>query len=166
MVHIVGTGSFINELKEMVIEYNLQSKFIFHGRHPVEEMGKFYSIADACIMGLIGDSIIGHTIPNKLQGYMAAGKTVIAAIDGAASKIIQSANCGIAVSSGDTEALSQGIQDFLNHPEKYKECGENGRRYFKEHFYKDQHIKSVEAVVEVLNRKEADKWIPYLKIER
>lgn len=166
LVHIVGTGSFLNELKKIVTEYNLQSKFIFHGRHPVEEMGKFYSIADACIMGLIGDSIIGHTIPNKLQGYMAAGKTVIAAIDGAANKIIQSANCGIAVSSNDVGALSQGIQDFLEHPEKYKKCGENGRQYFKEHFYKDQHIKSVETVVEILNRKEADKWIPYLKTER
>lgn len=165
LVHIVGTGSFVNELKEMVIEYKLESKFIFHGRHPVEEMGKFYSIADACIMGLTGESIIGHTIPNKLQGYMAAGKTVIAAIDGAANNIIQSSNCGIAVSADDINALSQGIQDFLDHPEKYKNCGENGRRYFKKHFYKDQHIKSVESVIKILNRKEADKWIPYLKIE-
>lgn len=165
LVHIVGTGSFLTELKAMVKGYDLQSKFIFHGRHPVEEMGKFYAIADVCIMGLTGQSIIGHTIPNKLQGYMAAGKTVIAAIDGAAGRVIQSANCGIAVPAGDVDALSKGIQDFLDHPETYKMCGENGRRYFKEHFHKDQHIKSVETVIETLNKEEADQWIPYLKIE-
>lgn len=128
-------------------------------------MGKFYALADACIMGLTGESIIGHTIPNKLQGYMAAGKTVIAAIDGAAGRVIQAANCGIAVPAGDVEALSRGIQNFLDHPEKYKECGENGRHYFKENFHKDQHIKSVETVIQTLNREEADQWIPYLKIE-
>lgn len=165
LVHIVGTGSYVNELKTMVKEYGLQSRFIFHGRHPVEEMGRFYSIADACIMGLIGESIIGHTIPNKLQGYMAAGKTVIAAIDGAAANVIRSAECGIAVSAGDAEALAKGIQDFLDYPEKYSGCGENGRQYFKEHFHKDQHIKSVETVIEVLNREDAEQWIPYLKIE-
>lgn len=113
-------------------------------------MPKFYSIADACFMGLIGTSIIGHTIPNKLQGYMAAGKTVIAAIDGAAQKVIRDAKCGIAVPADDVNALADGIQDFIDYPEKYKDCGENGRKYFKQHFHKTIHLDLIEKAMKQL----------------
>lgn len=149
-VHVVGTGSYIAGLKMLVEEKNLDDRFIFHGRHLVEEMPKFYSIADACFMGLIGTSIIGHTIPNKLQGYMAAGKTVIAAIDGAAQKVICDAKCGIAVPADDVNALADGIQDFIDYPEKYKDCGENGRRYFKQHFHKTIHLDLIEKAMKQL----------------
>lgn len=149
-VHVVGTGSYIADLKMLVEEKNLDDRFIFHGRHPVEEMPKFYSIADACFMGLIGTSIIGHTIPNKLQGYMAAGKTVIAAIDGAAQKVIRDAKCGIAVPADNVNALADGIQDFIDYPEKYKDCGENGRKYFKQHFHKTIHLDLIEKAMKQL----------------
>lgn len=149
-VHVVGTGSYMADLKKLVKERNLDDRFIFHGRHPVEEMPKFYSIADACFMGLIGTSIIGHTIPNKLQGYMAAGKTVIAAIDGAAQKVICDAKCGIAVPADDVNALADGIQDFIDYPEKYEDCGENGRKYFKQHFHKTIHLDLIEKAMKQL----------------
>lgn len=149
-VHVVGTGSYMADLKKLVKERNLDDRFIFHGRHPVEEMPKFYSIADACFMGLIGTSIIGHTIPNKLQGYMAAGKTVIAAIDGVAQKVICDAKCGIAVLADDVNALADGIQDFIDYPEKYEDCGENGRKYFKQHFHKTIHLDLIEKAMKQL----------------
>lgn len=153
-VHIVGTGSYKDTLVNLVKKKGLQDTFIFHGRHPVEEMGRFYSMADACFMGLIGTSIIGHTIPGKLQGYMAAGKTVIAAINGAAGNIVREAQCGIAVKAGDAEGLAEALTDFLEHREKYARCGENGRQYFKDHFHKDIHIESIEHAMESLVRKE------------
>lgn len=153
-VHIVGTGSYKDTLEDLVKKKKLEDTFIFHGRHPVEEMGKFYSIADACFMGLMGTSIIGHTIPSKLQGYMAAGKTVIAAINGAAGNVIREAKCGIAVEAGNAEALADALTDFIEHKEKYKDCGENGRQYFKAHFHKDIHIESIEHAMESLVRKE------------
>lgn len=164
-VHIVGTGSYLKDLQKLVNQYGLMSKFVFHGRHPVEEMGRFYAIADACIMGLTGDSIIGHTIPNKLQGYMAAGKTVIAAIDGAAGNVIRTAECGIAVPAKDVNALAEGIQDYLDFPSKYQSCGENGRIYFKNHFHKDQHMQAVEEVMNYLAEEGMKQCVPYLKIE-
>ena len=146
-VHIVGTGRYMNELKKMVKSKGLNSRFTFHGRHTVEEMPRFYSIADACFLGLTGESIISNTIPSKLQGYMAAGKPVIASLNGSAQKIINQFHCGIAVPASDADALADAMSDFLNHPEKYKNCGENGREYFKEYFHKDKHLDAVESIL-------------------
>ena len=86
-IHIVGDGTYLDECKRLAREYGIKDKIIFYGRRPVEEMPKFYKMADACLLTLKDDTWIGRTIPAKLQGYMAAGKPVIGAINGAAQQI-------------------------------------------------------------------------------
>lgn len=137
LIHIVGDGSALEECKEMVQKLQIQERFIFHGRYPVTEMPKFYKIADACLLTLTGDSLIGMTIPSKLQGYMAAGKPVIASINGASRKIIEASKCGVCVNAGDDLALSKAMEDFIINRSNYEECGKNGRNYFQDNFTLD-----------------------------
>ena len=96
-VHIVGDGSFLSTLKKMVTDKGLDEYFVFYGRKPVKDMPIYYQIADVCLLTLKGDSNVGMTIPSKLQGYMAAGKPVLAAINGSAKEIIKDSECGISV---------------------------------------------------------------------
>lgn len=136
-IHIVGDGSALEDCKAMVQSLHMQEKFIFHGRVPVSDMPEFYKCADACLLTLTGDSSIGLTIPSKLQGYMAAGKPVIAAINGASQKIIEAAECGICVNAGDDLALAKALEDFIINRPHYDACEKNGRDYFQKHFTLD-----------------------------
>lgn len=143
-VHFVGDGSCLKKCKAVVRGKGLEDIVIFHGRHPLDEMPYFYKLADACLLTLKGDNLIGLTIPSKLQGYMAAGKVVIGAINGAAKEVIRESKCGICVNASDSKGLAEAMKDFIDNPDKYKDCGENGRKYFMDHFTKNKFMESLE----------------------
>ncbi|MBT9175681.1 MAG: GDP-mannose-dependent alpha-(1-6)-phosphatidylinositol monomannoside mannosyltransferase [candidate division WS2 bacterium] len=148
-IHFVGDGSYLEKSKTIASSKGLNDIVIFHGRHPLDRMPDFYKIADACLLTLKAENLIGLTMPSKLQGYMAAGKAVIGAINGAAQEVIKESQCGLCVNAGDSKALAEAMKDFIESPVKYKSCGENGREYFKKHFTKDIYMKKLE---EELNR--------------
>jgi glycosyltransferase involved in cell wall biosynthesis len=144
-VHFVGDGSYLEESKKITKEKGLSDYVEFHGRHKLEEMPKFYKLADACLLTLKADNLVGLTMPSKLQGYMAAGRPVIGAIDGAAKEVIEESKCGVCVNASDSQQFAIAIQDFIENPDRYNDCGENGRKYFKETFIKDIYMEKLET---------------------
>ena len=154
LVHVVGIGPALEPLKESVRRLQVEEHFRFHGRHPISKMPDFYRLADACLLTLYDDNAAGATIPGKLQGYLSAGKPVIAAINGAAAKVIADARCGLRAPSGEANALAEIMTDFIEHPERYRQCGENGRRYFEENFSLDIFVTALEKRLEALCQKE------------
>ena len=149
-LHIVGTGSAIGELKLFVAGHGLQDRVVFHGRHPVEEMPSFYRMADACVLTLhVPDAPwISSTLPSRLQGYMAAGKPVLAAVDGSAAEVIVESGCGAAVPATDSAGLAALMVDFIDNREMYAACGERGREYFRENFMRSRYMDEMEALLE------------------
>ncbi len=136
-VHLVGSGSMLDELKEIVRKENMQAIIVFHGQHPMNEMHKYYKLADALVITLRGNNFVGNTMPGKLQTYMTTGKPIFGAINGAAKEVIDEAECGACVSSGDYRGLANLMTDFLDNPNKYANCGQNARDYFKNNFTKE-----------------------------
>ena len=148
-LHVVGTGSAIGELESFVLQRGLQEHVVFHGRHPVEEMPSFYRMADACVLTLHvpGAPWISSTLPSRLQGYMAAGKPVLAAIDGSAAEVIAESGCGVAVPATDSAGLAALMADFIDNREKYADCGERGRVYFGKNFMRGRYMDEIEALL-------------------
>lgn len=151
-VHFVGDGSCLEEMKTYVKKNGMDDIVVFHGRRPVEEMPKYYKLASACLVSLKADSQIGLTLPSKVQGYMAAGKPIIGMIDGSAQEVIDESRCGVCVPSGDIEGLATAMKSFIQQPEKYKDCGENGREYFKKNFAKAIFMERLEAELDNLRK--------------
>lgn len=149
-VHIVGDGSYLQKSKQLAKEKQLEEIVIFHGRHPLDKMPEFYKLADACLLTLKDDNKTGLTMPSKLQSYMAAGKTVIGAINGAAHEIVNESKCGVCVDASDSMALSKVMRDFIKNTNSFKDCGKNGREYFKKHFTKEIFIKELENTLKGL----------------
>lgn len=143
-IHFVGAGSKLEDLKKMVDDYGLNEKVVFHGFQKMETLPGFYAMADACLLTLAYDSEVGLTIPAKLQGYMAAGKPVVAAISGDAKKIINESECGYQVEAGDYEGLAKIMLKVVNNPLQLREMGENGRMYFNKYFAKKPVIDKLE----------------------
>jgi len=146
-VHFVGDGSYLEASRQLVHKKGLDRIVEFHGWHPLEKMSDFYKKADACLLTLKDESVVGRTIPTKLPGYMAAGKPVIGAINGSAQEIIKESKCGVCVNASDFSGLAKAMKDFIQNPDKYKECGENGRRYFGENFTKTMYIEKLEKTL-------------------
>lgn len=148
-LHIVGTGSVIGDCERYVGDNGLEDKVIFHGRHPFEEMPDFYRMADACVLTLNVPRApwISSTLPSRLQGYMAAGKPILAAISGSAAKVIRESGCGQAVPAGDSEGLAELMEDFIDNRAAYSGCGDAGRAYFRANFTKDRYMDEIESLL-------------------
>lgn len=151
LFHIVGGGIELARLQNQVKEKDLEN-VIFYGRRPVEEMPKFYSMADAMLVTLTGDPLLSLTLPGKVQSYMAAGKAIIGAIDGETKTIVEEAQCGFIAKSCDVKALSENILRFSRLSEEDKiEMEKNSNQYYEQFFSKKLFFKELIARIEKIN---------------
>jgi glycosyltransferase involved in cell wall biosynthesis len=155
-LHIVGTGSALDECINFVKMNKLDQLVIFHGKHSFEEMPHFYRMTNACVLTLNVPKApwISSTLPSRLQGYMAAGKPVLAAINGSAKEVIAESGCGRTVEAGDSAGLAHLLEDFIDNRSHYKECGANGRNYFKRNFNKARYMDEIESLLLKLTKDE------------
>lgn len=84
-----------------------------------------------------------HAIPNKLFEYMAAGIPVIASNFYLLKKIINQNNCGICVDPENPKEIAESIEYLIEHPEKAKEMGENGKEAVLKKFNWDSESKKI-----------------------
>ncbi|PWM44751.1 MAG: glycosyltransferase WbuB [Clostridiales bacterium] len=138
--HIVGDGSELDNCKILAEKYNLKS-VVFYGRKPVEQMPKYYAMADAMIITMQSDPVLSLTVPGKLQTYMLAGKPIIGAINGETYSIIKKADCGYAGEAEDQYALANNVRLFiLNRDNTF---GENSYNYYLKNFSKNTFCKTL-----------------------
>lgn len=136
--HIVGDGSRLDACKKLAEEMDLQN-VIFYGRKPIEQMPQFYSMADAMLITLKRIEALSYTLPGKVQSYMAAGKPIIGAINGEASKVISDSACGFTCEAEDHIAFADLIRKFCDSEEK-EQMKENAQSYYTNHYTKKQFI--------------------------
>ena len=67
--HIVGDGSEYENLKKQAAGLE---NVIFYGRKAMEDMPKYYAMADAMLVTMQKDAVLSMTLPGKVQSYMAA----------------------------------------------------------------------------------------------
>lgn len=144
-LHMVGGGSEYERIRELTKTLGLEDIITFYGPVSFKDSFEFYKKADACVLTLDGSTRIGDTLPGKLQTYMAAGKPVIAAANGACMSVIKESGCGECVAAGDHEGLGRVLLQFAEDKEHYSSCGDKAREYFRSHFTKEMHFETLEA---------------------
>lgn len=142
--HIVGGGSEFENVKKMAAETGADEIITFYGPKPFKEAMEYYRIADACILTLDGSTHIGDTLPGKVQTYMAAGKPILGAMNGAGFEVIMESGAGKCVKAGDAQGLSDIFMDFIENKADYTDCGDKAREYFKQNFTEEIHFKTLE----------------------
>lgn len=141
--HIVGDGSELESVKKLANEYRLTS-VTFYGRKTLDEMPKYYAMADAMLIAMQKDPIISLALPGKVQTYMAAGKPIIGAIDGEAQAVINEAKCGLCGDAEDAEQFAQNARIFMADEADRKSYSDNTVAYYSEHFSKSGFLNSIE----------------------
>jgi colanic acid biosynthesis glycosyl transferase WcaI len=132
---IVGDGRMRPWVETQVQERGLKENIHLLGRHPVQAMPRFFSLADVLLVTLRKDPIFELTIPSKVQPYLACARPIIAALDGEGARVIKEAEAGVVCPSGDPEALSEAVLALYSMSKKEREAmGLRGRDYFEKHF--------------------------------
>ncbi len=141
--HIVGDGKEIDACRTLA--GTLEAPVIFHGRKPVEEMPKYYAMADAMLVTMKNDPVISLTVPGKLQSYLAAGKPVIGAIGGETQRVILEAKAGVCANAEDAEGLAKCVREFL-HSDK-QAFAMNAIMYYAENYTKNQFMEKLQSIL-------------------
>ena len=145
--HIIGGGSEYESTVALANETGASKIIKFYGPKPFKEAMQYYRIADACIITLDGSNHIGDTLPGKVQTYMATGKPIIGALNGAGHQVIEESKCGYCAEAGDYEGLAGALSRFMSDQSMNKTLGENAKAYFMENFTQDKHFEQLEQVL-------------------
>ncbi len=139
-IHFVVLGDG-NSREWMLNEVKLRGLTSFHlpGRFPVETMPGFMQKASALLVTLADQPIFAATVPNKVQAYLAAGRPIIACLNGEGARLVVEAEAGLATPAEDARALADTILNLYHSPHEILEkMGKNGREYYQQHFNHDR----------------------------
>lgn len=147
---LVGSGSMSNWIEQQIIAKKLDN-IIMTGRFPSSVMPLIFSRSTGLIVTLKRDEIFAYTIPSKIQAYLAAGRPIIAAVDGEGGRVVIEAGAGFAIPAEDAVALADSIEKLYYMPDIQREkIGQSGRAYFLKHF---EMISQCHRLIEILDER-------------
>ncbi|MFY9240616.1 MAG: glycosyltransferase family 4 protein, partial [Roseovarius sp.] len=133
-IYLIGSGRMEERLRARIAQLGLNN-VVLPGRFPASDMPLLLSAASALLVTLRPAPIFSYTIPNKLQAYLAAGRPVIAALDGEGARILDEAGAGLSCPAGDPEALAAAIRKLGSASQfEIERMSIAGRVYFETHF--------------------------------
>jgi glycosyltransferase involved in cell wall biosynthesis len=110
----IGDGRRKAWLEEEIRLRGLTGTVSSIGHRPLEQMPKYFAVADALLMTLRRQSAMARTIPSKLQPYLASGRPVIAALDGEPQRIVVSSGAGLGCPAEDPAALAGAVAELAS----------------------------------------------------
>jgi colanic acid biosynthesis glycosyl transferase WcaI len=143
----VGDGIDLERLKTLSTSLGLKNvKFL--GRQPLKLMPAFYALSDLLLVHLKDDPLFRITIPHKTMTYLASGKPVLAALEGDAANVVDSAEAGLTCPSDDPVALAASVRKYCNmNADHIAAMGYNGRRIACESYSIDYLIGQIDRMV-------------------
>lgn len=137
LITIIGEGIEKEKLNKRISLEKLNNIRILD-RLDNKEIVKIFAIADVLLIHLINNELFKITIPGKTTAYLACGKPIICCVGGEVNKIIEDAECGIAIDPENPKMLSQAIINMKNLCKKEKLImGEKAYAYYKKYFSKN-----------------------------
>lgn len=131
---LVGSGSRSEWLQQEVTRRGL-SNVQLPGRYAPEAMPGILAQASALLVSLTRSPIMSQTVPSKVQAYLAAGKPIIASLDGEGARVIEESGAGVSCSAEDAAALAAAVLRLRALPaDALQRMGEAGQIYYKQHF--------------------------------
>lgn len=131
---LVGSGSRSEWLQQEVVRRQLGNVQLA-GRFAPEAMPGILAQASALLVSLARSPIMSQTVPSKVQAYLAAGKPIIASLDGEGARVVGESGAGVSCPAEDAVALAQAVLRLRDMPsDELQRMGEAGLIYYKQHF--------------------------------
>jgi len=131
---LIGSGSRSDWLESEIVRLGLKNVRLT-GRFPPSAMPAIMGNSSALLVSLVRSTIMGQTVPSKVQAYLAAGKPIIAALDGEGARIVDEAGAGVTCSAESAEELAVAVKQLRDLSVQQREqMGVNALKYYQENF--------------------------------
>ena len=131
---LVGSGSRLEWLTQQIQRRGLVNVEL-PGRFPASAMPGLFRQSSALIVSLSANPIMDQTIPSKVQAYLAAGRPIIASMNGEGARVVEAAGAGLACPAGDGAALARAVIRLSEMPPTARAAmGDAALRYYERHF--------------------------------
>ena len=145
---LVGSGSRLAWLKAQQQALGLDN-LVLPGRFPMEAMPQIFARASALLVSLNDERAFAQTIPSKIQAYLAAGRPILASMNGEGARVVREARAGLASPAEQVLPLVANICSLKALDASEREAmGASGRAYFDANF---EMTSQVRRLVELLN---------------
>ena len=143
----IGEGSVKQDIENYVIENKLDNvKFI-----PYQEKADLiYSLNAGDIHWVVNaKGIKGVSVPSKLYGVMATGKTVLGVLEkgSEARLLVEETGCGVCCEPEDYEGIEKLIREIIENRGGIKAKGAAGREFLENYLKKDISIRKYVDVI-------------------
>lgn len=146
---LIGSGSRLDWLKAQKQAHGLDN-LILPGRFPMEAMPQIFQRSAVLLVSLNDEEVFAQTIPSKIQAYLAAGRPIIACMNGEGARVVCEARAGLASPAEQALPLAANIRRMkaLGQSERMV-MGKSGREYFEKHFDMEMQVR---RLVEIFRR--------------
>ncbi|MEE0800933.1 MAG: glycosyltransferase family 4 protein [Gemmiger sp.] len=144
---LVGDGMSRAALEELVRDLDAAEYVTFYGSVPANQIPRFTALADALIVSLSDSPDLGLTVPAKVASYMAAGKPVLASMDGAGNAAVAEAG-GLSSPACNADALADNLLALYRMPEAQRaEIGRRAKEYYQAHYRRSELVRKLESFI-------------------
>lgn len=133
-VVLVGSGSRLAWLKAQQQGLGLDN-LVLPGRFPMEAMPQIFERSSALLVSLNDEEAFAQTVPSKIQAYLAAGRPILACLNGEGARVVSEARAGLSSPAEKVLPLVANIRCMkaLGDSERAA-MGRSGKAYFDAHF--------------------------------
>jgi glycosyltransferase involved in cell wall biosynthesis len=127
VLFLLGSGPAVPLLTQMVKKESIERNVIIHDAVKYEEVPKFISMSNVCIIPLPNNSLWRYQSPLKLLEYFSMQKVVIATDMPAHRRVAGNAECCLYLQSTNIESIIKSIEFSMLNKGKMKAWGASGR---------------------------------------
>ena len=149
MLHLllVGDGMSRAALEAKVKELHAEDAVMFYGSVPATDIPKLTALADALIVCLSDSPDLGLTVPAKVASYMAAGKPVLASMNGAGNAAVAAAG-GLSSPACDAAALADNLLALTRMDAAQRAAmGQSAKEYYLAHYRRSELLRKLEHFI-------------------
>ena len=144
---LVGDGMSRAALEAKVKDLHAEDAVTFYGSVPATDIPKFTALADALIVCLSDSPDLGLTVPAKVASYMAAGKPVLASMDGAGNAAVAAAG-GLSSPACDATALADNLLALTRMDAAQRAAmGQSAKEYYLAHYRRSELLRKLEHFI-------------------
>jgi len=149
----VGDGADRDRLRALATELGVNDRVEFVDRQPMSEMPRFMAAADVLLVHLKRSDLCAWVIPTKTLAYLAAGRPIVMAMEGAAADLVAQAGAGTVVPPDEPKGLADEVRRIAALPEKDREAyGAAGKAFLQRTMTKARVIPQYEEILRKVAR--------------
>jgi glycosyltransferase involved in cell wall biosynthesis len=129
--HIIGSGSELDRIRNLVKSRELDNVVTFFGRIPAQDTANHYFHADVLFVPLYNNSHTSSLIPQKVIEYLMYSKPILGMLVGDGAKILSMASQHNIICDQTVESLVSAVDRLVaSDINTLKQCGRQNRTFF------------------------------------